>query len=150
MQKEWIPEADFAFLRTAECFVACQLAIHLRRLIRQSMPMFFALTGGAVVALIMVASYQLEPRRLLTTAAALQVVIVVLLQVIVFLRLEREDLLRRVAGTGRARFTLSRGLVLKVTTWVVLPLVIVVLMRYPRAAIALEELAEPIRRVFLH
>jgi hypothetical protein len=135
---------QYRFLSTAEALVACQVAVYLRRLLRQCAPLFVALTLGGLTALAMVVAYDYQPRRLLLTVLSLQVMAIIALQVHAFVRLNRDEVLSRIAGSPPGALRLSRSLLLRGITWVALPLLIVVVVQNPGFAMEFVDWLEPV------
>jgi hypothetical protein len=92
----------------------------------------------------MVVAYDYQPRRLLMTALSLQVIAIVALQVYAFMRLNRDEVLSRIAGTPPGALKLSRSLLVRGLTWVVLPLLVVVVVHNPGITMAVVDWLEPI------
>lgn len=75
-----------------------------------------------------------QPRRLLLTFICIVILSVAGCGLWIFMQMDRDVLLSRIAKTQAGRLTLDRAFLGRVLTWVVLPIVGVAMAQYPDAA----------------
>lgn len=134
------------WLREAEAFGATVTAILIHRHVRQFHYFMWTLTACALLLLLAVASYPFEPHRLLFTCIWALVGSVVLTGFWVYLELDRNSLISRIAGTTPGRFTWDWSLAGRVLAFGVIPLLSVAAMQYPDLANRLFHMVEPFTR----
>jgi hypothetical protein len=106
----------------------------------------YTLTASALLLLLAFSGYPFEPRRLLLTCLWAIVCSVVLAGLSVFLEIDRNSLLSRIAGTEPGKLTWDGAFFVRVLTWGLVPLLSVAAVQYPDLANSLFRLAEPLTR----
>lgn len=135
-----------AWLRDAEAFVATVVALLVNRHVRQFQYFLYTMTSSALLLLLAVASYPFQPQRLLLTWIWVVVGSVVLAGLFVYVELDRNALLSRIAGTTPGHLTLNGTLALRVLGWGIVPLLGVAAVQYPDLATTLFQWLEPFTR----
>jgi hypothetical protein len=139
-------KVELAWLREAEAFVATVVALLINRHVRQFQYFLYAMTSSALLLLFAIASYPFQPQRLLLTWIWVVVGSVVLVGLFVYVELDRNALLSRIAGTAPGRLTLNGTLLFRVLTWGIVPLLGVAAAQYPDLANTLLRWLEPFTR----
>ncbi|MGC4094400.1 MAG: hypothetical protein QM756_42115 [Polyangiaceae bacterium] len=137
---------ELTWLRDAEAFVATVVALLVNRHVRQFNYFLYTMTSSALLLLLAVASYPFQPQRLLLTWIWVVVGSVVLAGLFVYVELDRNALLSRIAGTTPGRLTLDSALALRVIAWGLVPLLGVAAAQYPDLANTLFHWLEPFTR----
>ncbi|MFZ5897233.1 MAG: hypothetical protein ACOY0T_39605 [Myxococcota bacterium] len=135
-----------AWLREAEAFVATVVALLINRHVRQFQYFLYALTSTALLLLLAIVSYPFQPQRLLLTWIWIVVGSVVLAGLFVYIELDRNALLSRIAGTTPGHLTLNGTFALRVLAWGIVPLLGVAAAQYPDLANTLFHWLEPFTR----
>ena len=131
----------------AEEFVATVVTLLVERHVRQFHHFLYGLTACVLLLLAAFGSYSFEPHRLLLTCLWGVTGTVVVSGLYVFVGLDRNTLLSLVAGTAPGRVTLDAALVVRLATWVGVPLLGIAAAQYPEVANALGRLVEPFTHV---
>jgi hypothetical protein len=119
------------WLALAEELVATTIAIFLERALRQIRHFLMTIIASALCLLLVVATYPFQPQRLLMSFLWVVMGSAVGAGLYVFVQLDRDELLSRIAGTPAGHVTWNRELVLRVVTWGVIPLAGVAAAAYP-------------------
>lgn len=127
-------------------YVTTCVALVLNRHVRQVRYFVSGMTGAAVALLLAVVLYAFQPHRLFLTCIWGLVGAGALSSLVVYLDLERNALLSRISRTP-SRVVLDTSLVLRVLTWVVLPLLSVAAVQYPQLGNTIFSWIEPFTRV---
>jgi hypothetical protein len=135
-----------AWLRDAEAFAATVVALLLNRHVRQFQYFLYSMTSSALLLLLAIVSYPFQPQRLLFTWIWVVVGSVVLAGLFVYVELDRNALLSRIAGTTPGHLTFNGTLALRVFAWGVVPLLGVAAAQYPTLANTLFHWLEPFTR----
>jgi hypothetical protein len=138
--------AEFRWLRECEAFVATVVALLITRHVRQFQHFMYTLTGSAFLLLLAVSSYPFEPHRLLLTFIWIVVGSVALIGIVVYIELDRNALISRLAGTAAGHMTLDAAFAIRIVAWVIVPLLSVAAAQYPDLANALFTAVEPFAR----
>ena len=138
--------AEFRWLREAEAFAATVVTLLLNRHVRQFQCFMYTLTGCALLLLCAISSYPFEPHRLLLTFIWVVVGTVVVVGLFVYVELDRNALISRLAGTAPGRLTFDGAFALRIVAWVIVPLLGVAAAQYPDLANALHRAVEPFAR----
>jgi hypothetical protein len=118
----------------ADVLVASLTALTVRELLRHFRYFVAVLTLGALLMLIMISSYAFQPRRFMSTLLWGVVMIVVTVCLVIYVRLDRDELLSRIGRSTPSRVTLNVPFVRWVLTWVVLPIAGAAALQYPELA----------------
>jgi hypothetical protein len=137
---------EFRWLRDAEAFAATVVALLIQRHVRQFQYFMYTLTGCGLLLLFAISSYPFEPHRLLLTVIWVIVGTVVVVGLFVYVELDRNALVSRLAGTAPGHMTLDGALALRIVAWVIVPLLGVAAAQYPDLANALFRAVEPFAR----
>lgn len=135
-----------AWVREAEAFVATVVALLINRHVRQFQYFLYTMTASALLLLLAVVSYPFQPQRLLLTWIWVVVGSVVLAGLFVYVELDRNALLSRIAGTTPGHLTLNGTLLFRVLGWGIVPLLGVAAAQYPDFASTLFHWLEPFTR----
>ncbi|HET9931265.1 MAG TPA: hypothetical protein VFQ35_11280 [Polyangiaceae bacterium] len=135
-----------AWLREAEGFVATVVALLINRHVRQFQYFLYTMTSSALLLLLAIVSYPFQPQRLLLTWIWVVVGSVVLAGLFVYIELDRNALLSRIAGTTPGHLTLNGSLLFRVLGWGIVPLLGVAAAQYPDFANTLFHWLEPFTR----
>ena len=104
------------------------------------------MTSSALLLLVAIVSYPFQPQRLLLTWIWVVVGSVVLAGLFVYVELDRNALLSRIAGTTPGHLTLNGALLFRVLSWGIVPLLGVAAAQYPDFASTLFHWLEPFTR----
>jgi hypothetical protein len=115
--------------------------------VRQFQHFAYGLTASVLLLLAAFGSYAFEPHRLLLTCLWGVTGTVIISGLYVFVGLDRNTLLSLVAGTAPGRVTLDAALVVRLATWVGVPLLGIAAAQYPEVANALGRVIEPFTHV---
>jgi len=140
------PPAQLLWLREAESLVATVTALILNRHVRPFQYFVYTLTGCTLLLLLAVSTYAFEPHRLLLTCIWVMVGASVALGLWVYVQMDKNGLLSRISGTTPGQLTWDGALVVRVVTWVVLPLLSVAAVQYPDLANRVFAFLEPLTR----
>jgi len=120
-----------AWLRSAEEYVAMLVALSIGRLLRHFRHFVTMVTAGSLLFLLTIVTYSFEPHRMLLTIATLIIAAVVGAGLYIFVQLDRNELLSRIAKTPAGTVTFSGAFIGRIFAWGVLPLLSVVMALYP-------------------
>jgi hypothetical protein len=134
------------WIRDAEAFVATVVALLINRHVRQFQYFLYTMTSSALLLLVAIVSYPFQPQRLLLTWIWVVVGSVVLAGLFVYVELDRNALLSRIAGTTPGHLTLNGALLFRVLSWGIVPLLGVAAAQYPDFASTLFHWLEPFTR----
>ncbi len=138
----------FLWTRAAEDFVAGRLTTLVHQVLAQLRElMVFALAGGLLLV-VAVMSYPFHPPRFFTVLSWAMVLAVVAGGLLVIVRLERDEILSRLAGTTPGRVSFRMNFISQLVLYVLLPLTALVATLVPEAGDALFGWLEPIRKAF--
>jgi len=142
-------DAEYAWLRAAEVFVAGVVSLLINKHVRQFRHFLYTTTGCAVLLLIAISSYPFEPHRTLLTCCWILMVAVVLTCLWVFVQLDRDPLLSSIAGNSESagRISWDKNFAYRIGVWVLLPLIGLLAAQYPAVANELALVLEPFTRV---
>jgi hypothetical protein len=115
-------ESAHAWLRLAEDFVATQIVAFLGEVFAQLRGLLTFVTASLLLLLFAVSSYPFRPQRLMTLYLWSVTLAVALGSLVIFVQMNRNDLLSRIAGTEPRRLTFDRGFLLNVGTYAVIPI----------------------------
>lgn len=138
--------AKLAWLRQGQEFVVTVVALLVNRHVRQFRYFTYTLTFATALLLCAVSSYPFQPYRLLLSYIWVITGTVTLAGVWVFVELDRNTFISRIAGTTAGKLTLDSALVVRVVAWAIIPLLGVAAAQYPEVANVLFRLAEPFAR----
>jgi hypothetical protein len=110
-----------------EDFVALEIVTYLAQFFAQLRNLLLFLTGGALLLLVTVASYPLEPQRLWLLLAGVLAAAIALAAIRMFVQIERDDVVSRVSGTTPNRINWLQGEFLKSVLVYAVPLLAVLL-----------------------
>ncbi|HWO10492.1 MAG TPA: hypothetical protein VNN80_13465, partial [Polyangiaceae bacterium] len=137
---------ELLWLRDAESLVATVTTLILGRHVRQFQYFVYTLTGCALLLVAAVSTYAFEPHRLLLTWIWAVVGATVALGLWVYLEIDRNGLLSRIAGTTPGKLTWDGALAVRIVTWVAFPLLSVAAVQYPELANQAFAFLEPFTR----
>jgi hypothetical protein len=137
-------EAAVAWLRRAHSFVAAVVTLILNRHVRQFRMFLYTMTGAALCLLMALSSYAFQPRRLLLTCIWTIMGAVVVSCAAVYIQLDRDAVLSRIAGTTPGHLDVTPAFVARVVGWVGIPLLSVAAAQYPDLATKLFSWTEPL------
>jgi hypothetical protein len=118
-------EGDVLALR-----VGCQILHvlpHFRTLLSDAL-------GGALLIALALASYPFQPHRMLSTLSGFVVVSSLLLTLVMFVAMDRDNVLSRLRGTTPGSISWRKGFLANVLVWVVLPFIGFLAVQYPEIA----------------
>ncbi|MFI5298739.1 MAG: hypothetical protein ACHREM_11630 [Polyangiales bacterium] len=136
-------DVESAWRPRAEAFVATVVAHLLSRHVRQFRFFLYTLTACSLLLVLALSSYVFEPRRLLLTSIWVIMGSVVASCFWVFLELDLNTVLSRIAGSPPGKLTLNSAFAVRLLGWVVVPLLGVAAAQYPDVASALFSWLEP-------
>jgi hypothetical protein len=125
---------ELQWLRNARIFVVTVVTMLLHRHVRQFRYFASTLIACCVMLLLALISYPFEPYRLLLTCVWVIVLAVVSTSAWTYLRLHRNTLLSAIAGTRPNHLTVTGASLLRLITWVGVPLFSVAAAQYPELA----------------
>ncbi len=110
------------WLRLAEDFIGIQVLQFLNYTFAHLRNLLGSVLVSLLLLLLAVTSYPFEPQKLLLTVLCMAIIAVVVFTVYVFVQVERDEILSRVAGTEPNRVTFNRSLVGSLFLYAALPL----------------------------
>lgn len=123
-----------AWVKTAEDVVAMHVASFVYPYVHAFQYLMAMAVGTALLFMLALASYCFEPHHLLAVFSSVTLLSAVGVVLYVFVGMERDELLSRIARTPPGRVTFSRDFVLRVVTWAVIPVGSFVVVHYPQLA----------------
>jgi hypothetical protein len=126
-----------------DALVVTVTALLINRHVRQFKYFLATLTTMSLILLVALTSYPFEPHRLLLTSMWAIVAAVTTTGLYIFVELDRNTFLSRIAGTSAGRVTMDNALLVRVLAWVVVPLLSVAAAQYPEVANVLYHIVEP-------
>jgi hypothetical protein len=131
-----------------ERFVACVMGLFIARYVRHVRYYMQAISTTSIVLVVAVSAYPFQPHRLFLITSWILVLSVVASGLFVFVGLERNTVLSRLAGKNSGEIPITRDVVLRFVTWVALPLLAVFSAQYPAVASVVGAVLEPFSRAF--
>ncbi len=128
--------------------VACVLGVLLNRYVRHMRHFMTGTSICAVLIVLVIAGYPFEPHRLLMTCAWILTLAVVGAGVGVYLGMERSAVLSFLSGTAPTENQFSREIVVRIVTWIALPLASVFAAQYPQFGHLVATVLDPISSAF--
>lgn len=136
------------WLRLAEQFVASLVARTVGRTLRYFRHFATSLVASVLLLVLMISLYAFEPRRLLVTIVFVLTLVLAGTAVGTLISFERDPVLSAISNTTPGRVNLSKGLVGRIFTWGVVPLLAVFAAQYPEAARSVLSAFEPLTHAF--
>jgi hypothetical protein len=135
------------WLRLAEDFLALQVVNFINFVFACLRNLLSAVILCFLLVVLAVTSYPFEPQKLLLTAPCAALIATVALSVVVFVQVDRAEVLSRLAGTPPNKVTLNQGLISSLILYAGIPLLTLVATAFPPLG-DLFSLADPILKVF--
>ena len=126
-----VPDTLHLWLRLCEDFVAVQLVSFISRLFPHLRNTLFFMTAGLMLLLIAGVMYPFQPAHFLMMLVWLVILTTVPIMVMVFVQMNREEVLSRVAKAEPGRITWDRRFVSQVVLYGALPLLSVLAAQFP-------------------
>jgi hypothetical protein len=140
------PCPSYLWTRTAEDFVAARVTTLVHQVLgRLRDLMVFAMAGGLLLVAAVVA-YPFHPPRFFSVFSWAMVLVVVAGGLVVIMRLERNEIMSRLAGTSPGRINLRMNLISQLVLYVVLPVGALAATLLPEVSDVLFGWLEPLRR----
>lgn len=131
------------WVTNAESFAATVVALLINRHVRQLDYFVYTLLASALLLMGAALSYPFEPHRLLLTWIWGLVLTAAISGLWIYIELDRNSLLSRIARTNPGELTLNRELALRVVAWGIVPLTAAAATQYPALANTLARLITP-------
>jgi hypothetical protein len=133
-----------AWVKTAEDVVAMHVTSFIYPYVHAFQYLMAMAVGTALLFMLALASYCFEPHHLLAVFSSVTLLTAVGAVLYVFVGMERDELLSRIARTPPGRVTFSRDFVLRIVTWAVIPVGSFVVVHYPQLAHAVMTWLDPV------
>jgi hypothetical protein len=131
------------WVKNAEAFAATVVALLINRHVRQLDYFVYTLLTSALLLMLGALSYPFEPHRLLLTWIWGLILAAAAAGIWIYIELDRNSLLSRIARTNPGELTLNRQFVLRVVTWGIVPLTAAAATQYPALANTLARIIAP-------
>jgi len=139
-----LPPAVIAWLRGAEDALATATTLFLRHYMRPFRILTTVVLVGGLWMLLMVSTYAIDSRRLSMTFLWVGVLASAATGLWMFVQFDRDELLSRIGRTTAGEVTFNGGLVRRVFTWGVLPILSVAAVQYPSVTQSLFAWLQPL------
>jgi hypothetical protein len=136
--------AAAAWVKTAEDLVAMHVTSFVYPYVHAFQYLMALAVGTALLFMLALASYCFEPHHLLAVFSSVTLLSAVAVVLYVFVGMERDELLSRIARTAPGRVTFSREFVMRIVTWAVIPVGSFVVVHYPQLARAVMTWLDPV------
>ena len=134
------------FTRMLLSLVATGVAPLSQRHVRQLRYLMSTLVGASIVLLLAVSSYPFEPYRLLLSCMWVIICAIVSVGIWIYIQLNRDPLMRRMSNSQARGLSLSSGVIWRLFTWAILPLLSIAAAQFPNFANMLLPLISPFLR----
>jgi hypothetical protein len=141
-----LPRPDFFWLRLAEDFVAMRSATFISHVLYHLRELMTAALVGALLLVAALAAYPFHPPRFIDVCSLLVVASVAIGGLVVIVRLERNEILSRLAGTPPGRVSFNFNFVSELLVYVVVPVLALVATLVPEVSDQLGAWLDPLRR----
>jgi hypothetical protein len=136
--------AASAWVKVAEDLVAMHVTSFVYPYVHAFQYLMAMAVGTALLFMLALASYCFEPHHLLGVFSSVTLLSAVAVVLYVFVGMERDELLSRIARTSPGRVTFSREFVMRIVTWAVIPVGSFVVVHYPQLASAVMTWLDPV------
>lgn len=140
-------ENDPGWIHAAESLIAVQLVAYMGKIFNYMRNLITFATTAAFVLLLAITSYPFQPQQLLTVFLWGMILSVVISSVTVFVQVERDEVLCRIAKTSPNRITFDRRFLSGLVTYGLLPVLGLLFTQLP-ALQGVFSWVEPVLRAF--